>query len=90
MQVPLKTAKEKITKIFYDMFSKEKVVSVRVIPKLDDLYTRAEKLKEYRNKLAYYQDEKQKTGVRPRIKRGGCCGCGKIWVDALDYFNMYI
>jgi hypothetical protein len=36
------------------MFSEEKVVSVRVIPKLDDLYVRAEKLKEYRNKLAYY------------------------------------
>lgn len=37
------------------MFSVDKVVSVRVIPKLDDLYMRAEKLKEYRNKLAYYR-----------------------------------
>jgi len=36
------------------MFSEEKVVSVRVIPKMDDLLERGERLKINKEKLAFY------------------------------------
>ena len=56
MNLPLKEAKVALKTVFEKIFAEEKVISVRVIPKLDDLLGKAEKLKIYREKLAYYRD----------------------------------
>jgi Cytosolic domain of 10TM putative phosphate transporter len=82
--------KKRLEEVFYQMFSPEKVVSVRVIPKMDDLLERGERLKVHKNKLAYYKQKLEETGIRSKIKRGGCCWCGRIEVDAIDYFTMNI
>lgn len=56
MHLPLKEAKAALKTVFEKIFAEEKVVAVRVIPKLDDILGKAEKLKVYREKLAYYRD----------------------------------
>jgi hypothetical protein len=56
MSLSLKKATNVLKKVFETIFSEEKVVSVRVIPKLDDLLGKAEKLKIFREKLAFYRD----------------------------------
>lgn len=49
--------KLRIQEVFEKLFAKEKIVSVRVIPKMDDLLERGERLKINRDKLAYYKKE---------------------------------
>ena len=90
MNLPLKEAKAALKTVFETIFSEEKVVSVRVIPKLDDMLGKAEKLKIYREKLAYYRDQNTKREVRMTIKRGGICCCGKVEVDAVKFYEVEI
>jgi hypothetical protein len=90
MNLPLKEAKAALKSVFEKIFSEEKVVSVRVIPKLDDLLGKAEKLKIYREKLAYYRDQNTKREVRMMIKQGGMCCCGRVVVDAERYYEVEI
>lgn len=90
MNLPLKEAKAALKTVFEKIFAEEKVVSVRVIPKLDDLLGKAEKLKIYREKLAYYRDENTKREVRMLIKRGGMCCCRRVEVDAVTYYEVEI
>lgn len=61
-----------------------------MIPKLDDLLERGERLKVNKNKLAYYKMQYEETKVRPLVKRGGCCCLGRISVDAIEYFTMMV
>ncbi len=68
MNLPLKDAKTALKTVFEKIFSEEKVVAVRIIPKLDDLLGKAEKLKVLREKLAYYRDQNTKREVRTTIK----------------------
>ena len=88
MNLPLKEAKGALKTVFDKIFAEEKVVSVRVIPKLDDLLGKAERLKIFREKLAYYRDENTKREVRMTIKQGGMCCCGKVEVDAVRYYEV--
>lgn len=65
-------------------------MSVRVIPKMDDLLERGERLKINKDKLAYYSQKFEATHIRPTVNQGGCCFCGRIRVDAIDYFKMNV
>jgi hypothetical protein len=87
MRLPLKQANNILKKVFETIFAEEKVVSVRVIPKLDDMLGKAEKLKILREKLAYYRDMNTKTGEKATLKRGGLCCIGRVEVDAVRYFE---
>ena len=52
----MKQANNILKTVFEKIFSEEKIVSVRIIPKLDDLLGKAEKLKVFREKLAFYRE----------------------------------
>lgn len=88
--VSMKVMKIRIQECFEKLFSPEKVVSVRVIPKMDDLLERGERLKINKEKLAYYKQKFEVTRIRPMVNQGGCCLCGRISVDAIDYFTMSV
>ena len=45
----------RVKEVFEKMFSEEKVVSVRVIPKMDDLLEKGNRLRINKDKLAYYK-----------------------------------
>jgi len=47
----------RIKEVFEKMFSSEKVVSIRVIPKMDDLLECGNRLKVNKEKLEYYKDK---------------------------------
>jgi uncharacterized membrane protein affecting hemolysin expression len=88
MHLTLKEAKLALQTVFNKLFTEEKVVNVRIIPKLDDLLSKAEELKVLRERLAYYRDQNEKNGGdRVIIKRGGlCCFC-RVEVDAVTFFE---
>jgi hypothetical protein len=90
MSLSLKKATNVLKKVFETIFSEEKVVSVRVIPKLDDLLGKAEKLKILREKLAFYRDKNTKSEERAMLKRGGFCCIGRVKVDAVRYYEVEI
>jgi hypothetical protein len=90
MNLPLKEAKAALKTVFEKIFSEEKVISIRVIPKLDDVLGKAEKLKVHREKLAFYRDMNTKSEARVTIKRGGCCCFGRIEIDAVTYYESEI
>lgn len=90
MKIPLKEAKAALKTVFEKIFSEEKVISVRIIPKLDDILGKAEKLKIYRERLAYYREENTKRDARMTIKQGGMCCFGKVEVDAVRYYEVEI
>ena len=47
----------RIKEVIEKMFAREKVVSIRVIPKMDDLLERGNRLKVNKEKLAYYKQK---------------------------------
>jgi hypothetical protein len=57
---------------------------------MDDLLERGERLKINKDKLAYYRQKFEATQIRPTVNQGGCCFCGRIGVDAIDYFEMNV
>lgn len=70
------------------MFSEEKVVAVRVLPKLDDLYSMARKLKHHREALAFYRHRNQVSGGTDREQVGKtCCLFGGRSQDAEELFH---
>lgn len=58
---PVNEAAERLRVIFEKMFSKEKVVGARVLPKFDDLYDKALKLKTYRKRLEFYKHKNEEN-----------------------------
>lgn len=80
----LKTIIEKI-------FGEEKVVGVRVLGKLDDLYVKALKLKTKREKYVYYKHQNSKTGETATITRGKVfCLRRGVTHDAVGYYAAKI
>jgi hypothetical protein len=47
-------ASTEVREIFEKLFTQEKVIQVRVEPKLDDLYQKAKELQSLRETVAYY------------------------------------
>ncbi len=52
---PAHSATQRLLHIFETIFGAEKVVAARVLPKYDDLYDKALKLKTYRKRAAFYR-----------------------------------
>ena len=67
------------------------MVAVRVLPKLDDLYVKAQKLKTYRDRLAYYRHHNELSGEREKLVVGRTLEfCGGRTVDAVEYHQKKI
>ena len=77
--------------VFSKIFGEEKVVGVRVLPKLDDVYKKAQKLRVKRERYAYFKHHNDKNGgtKRETIVRGkvGCFRKGEK-LDAEQYYHQ--
>lgn len=83
-------ATERVKAIFERMFSAEKVVSVRVLPKVEDLYAKALKVREHKSKLAFYEHQNKQGGERTTIITGKRCCFGGTQVDAAEFHRAKI
>ena len=77
--------------VFERIFPDGKVISARVVGKLDLLYEMALKLRELKKNYAYYKRENkalaEKGKPRATIKKRKRCFSAGIKYDAVDYFR---
>jgi hypothetical protein len=89
---------QKLKMVFEKLFPECKVVNAKVIPRLDELFTKAVKLRKYRKLHRFYKhknNESKPDGSKPERRlikkwRGLCC-CKKVEVyDAEKHYREKI
>ena len=91
----METMKSHVNQVFDSVFPDGRVVSTKVIGRLDNLYSMALKLKQHKKFYKYYKKLNQiakkagEKGKKMFLKRRGCCK-GLAMFDAEDYFKKKI